>query len=58
MKLEKRLNIRMTEDEFNDICKYAEAQKVSVSEAVRRAIRVFFYQKNLKKTGQNHGTLF
>lgn len=52
MRLEKRLNIRMTEEEYNEVCKYAKDQKIGISEAARRAIRVFFYQKNMRKTGQ------
>lgn len=46
------LNIRMSPEEKEEICKYAEEKNVSVSETVRRAVRLYFYQMNLRKNNK------
>lgn len=51
-KFTKILNIRMKESEYEEVCKYAEEKNVSVSETVRRAVRLYFYQMNLRKSNK------
>lgn len=48
-KFPKTLNIRMEESEYEELKAYAEEKNLSVSETVRRAVRLFFYQTNLRK---------
>lgn len=44
-----RLEVRMKSDEIDEIRKYAERNNISVSETVRRGMRLFFYQMEVRK---------
>lgn len=44
-----RLEVRMKSDEIDEIRKYAERNNISVSETVRRGMRLFFYQMEVHK---------
>lgn len=44
-----RLEVRMKSDEIDEIRKYAERNNISVSETVRRGMRLFFYQIEVRK---------
>lgn len=44
-----RLEVRMKSDEIEEIRKYAERNNISVSETVRRGMRLFFYQMEVRK---------
>jgi hypothetical protein len=39
----------MKSDEIDEIRKYAERNNISVSETVRRGMRLFFYQMEVRK---------
>ena len=47
-----RLEVRMKNDEIEEIRKYAEKNNLSVSETVRRGMRLFFYQMEVRKDGK------
>ncbi len=44
-----RLEVRMKNEEIEEIRKYAERNNISVSETVRRGMRLFFYQMEVRK---------
>lgn len=44
-----RLEVRMKSDEIDEIRKYAKRNNISVSETVRRGMRLFFYQMEVRK---------
>ena len=44
-----RLEVRMKNEEIEEIRKYAEKNNLSVSETVRRGMRLFFYQMEVRK---------
>lgn len=44
-----RLEVRMKSDEIDEIRRYAERNNISVSETVRRGMRLFFYQMEVRK---------
>ena len=47
-----RLEVRMKSDEIEEIRRYAERNNISVSETVRRGMRLFFYQMEVRKEGK------
>lgn len=47
-----RLEVRMKNNEIEEIRKYAEKNNLSVSETVRRGMRLFFYQMGTEKEGK------
>ena len=53
MKFEKRICVRLKDDEYDKILRYSEEHNVSTSETVRRAVRLFIYQNSLKNKGKN-----
>lgn len=48
-----RLEVRMKSNEINEIRRYAERNNISVSETVRRGMRLFFYQMEARKDSKN-----
>lgn len=48
-----RLEVRMKSDEIDEIRRYAERNNISISETVRRGMRLFFYQMEVRKDTKN-----
>ena len=53
MKFGKVVNVRLTEEAYKSLEQYSDKNNISVSETVRRAVRLFIYQNSLKNKGKN-----
>ena len=45
----KNLHIRLTDKEYEQVCRYAKEQNTTVSEIVRRSVRLYNYQMEKRK---------
>lgn len=55
MKFGKVVNVRLTEEAYKSLEQYSDKNNISVSEAVRRAVRLFIFQNNMKKGTKKSG---
>lgn len=55
MKFGKVVNVRLTEEAYKSLEQYSDKNNISVSEAVRRAVRLFIFQNNIKKGTKKSG---
>ena len=55
MKFGKVVNVRLTEEAYKSLEQYSDKNNISVSEAVRRAVRLFIFQNNIKKGAKKSG---